>query len=638
MVVSYQSQDEILPTLSALRRCREAGSLRCIVVDCASPDATAARVRAEHPWVELVEAGWNLGFGKACNLGSELASSPYVFILNADASIEPEDLGLLVAFLDDHPEVGVVAPSLETPQGEFHYTRPLPTPGEILRSACPGLLPRRSLLDANAAPLRVQWVPGAAFLVRAELLQQLGGFDPRFFLYFEETDLLHRVQSVAASEVWALGRARARHSVGASTARAEGTRVHGDLSEHFFASRLYYLSKHSGLITALATEAGELALLGVRAVLDLLRLRRPEKLAARLRGPLFRMPGPAVPVIEGLLEVRARAAPTEATAVVVIGRDEGARLELAIESARGQRLASGEPARVVYVDSGSQDASVERARSLGAEVVELDASRPFSAARARNEGLDRLLRDARPEFVQFVDGDCELSPDWIATAMKAMKEHPQAAIVCGSLSEKRAFDSLHGRICALEWDAPVGRVSACGGIFLARVEALRLVGGFDAGMFAGEEPELCLRLRALGFEIHRLAAPMAAHDAGTGNLATWWRRGVRGGRAMVLAFSRHGWGPERYKARAILSVLLWTLVLPLVALLLALRDPRLACFYPLLFGIQIARLASSPRARRHDRKTAWAWAAGVMCGKFAELVGIVTQALRSGLSSGPTSA
>src|SRR5262249_31855539 len=158
---------------------------------------------------------------------------------------------------------------------------------------------------------------------------------------------------------------------------------------------------------------------------------------------------------------------------------------------------------VVYVDSGSSDGSVELARSLAADVVELDASRPFTAARARNTGFERaLLRNPNLQFVQFVDGDCELAPRWLATAQPAMAGDPSLAAVFGRLRERHPEQSIYNRLCEIEWNlvAP-GPADACGGNALFRAAAFRDAGGFDAELPAGEEGELCLRLRRAGHTI-----------------------------------------------------------------------------------------------------------------------------------------
>src|SRR5262245_21740031 len=118
-------------------------------------------------------------------------------------------------------------------------------------------------------------------------------------------------------------------------------------------------------------------------------------------------------------------------ACVVIGRNEARRLARCLDSV--QRDCS----RVLYVDSGSTDASVAIARAAGVPVHELDPATPFSAARARSEGLARLLQTdgVAPAFVQFVDGDCCIEPDWLLAAAAAMRRNPRLAVVSGRSRE-----------------------------------------------------------------------------------------------------------------------------------------------------------------------------------------------------------
>src|SRR6185369_7690169 len=176
--------------------------------------------------------------------------------------------------------------------------------------------------------------------------------------------------------------------------------------------------------------------------------------------------------------------------VVVIGRNEG-------EPRR--RCLSSLPAsvrRVIYVDSGSVDGSVELALTLGAHVVPLDLSSPFTAARARNAGLARLLDETGAlGFVLTIDGDCELRGGFLRAALLAMREDDALAVVCGRRRERSPDASPYDRLCDMEWDTPVGLVEACGGDALLRVSALADAGGYDESLIAGEEPELCWRLR-----------------------------------------------------------------------------------------------------------------------------------------------
>ena len=154
--------------------------------------------------------------------------------------------------------------------------------------------------------------------------------------------------------------------------------------------------------------------------------------------------------------------------IVAIGRNEGERLRRCLESVVGRGHA------VVYVDSGSTDGSVERARSFGAEVVELDLSVPFTAARARNAGFARLEQVA-PDvaLVQFVDGDCEVAPGWLDLARAMLDERPDVAVVAGRRRERHRDDTPYNRLADLEWDTPIGEAAACGGDAMIRVKAFR---------------------------------------------------------------------------------------------------------------------------------------------------------------------
>lgn len=222
--------------------------------------------------------------------------------------------------------------------------------------------------------------------------------------------------------------------------------------------------------------------------------------------------------------------------VVVIGRNEGERLRRCLASLAA--LA----ARTVYVDSGSSDGSVALARAAGAEIVELDLSSPFCAARARNAGYRRLL-EMHPELrcVQFLDGDCELSAGWMPFAADALESHPDVAIVAGWLHEMHPERSIYNRLGELEWNfSGVGEVDAVGGIFMIRRGAFDAAGGFDPAVPAGEEPELCQRLRARGWRLFRVDREMARHDLAMTRLAQWWRRAARSGYASMTLGAQFG--------------------------------------------------------------------------------------------------
>lgn len=245
-------------------------------------------------------------------------------------------------------------------------------------------------------------------------------------------------------------------------------------------------------------------------------------------------------------------------AVVLIGRNEGPRLVAALAS-----VPAG-IARMVYVDSGSSDGSVAAAEKAGATVVRLDMSRPFTAARARNEGFAALGADL-PDYVQFIDGDCTLDPGWIDTARDFLDANPQAAVACGRRRERFAQASLYNAICDAEWNTPTGKTKSCGGDAMMRSTAFVAVGGFDARLIAGEEPELCVRLRAAGWEIWRLDAEMTLHDAAMTRFGQWWKRQRRAGHAFAEGAALHGAPPERHFVTETRRALLWGTALPVVA-------------------------------------------------------------------------
>jgi GT2 family glycosyltransferase len=301
------------------------------------------------------------------------------------------------------------------------------------------------------------------------------------------------------------------------------------------------------------------------------------------------------------------------TGVVVIGRNEGDRLRRSLLS--GVR----EVPLVIYVDSGSHDDSVKVAESLGVKILELDSSTAFSAARARNEGFGRLRElDADLTYVQFVDGDCELRAGWLASAVAFLDSHEDVAVVSGRLREKYPETSIYNTLCDIEWDTPVGEAKACGGIAMIRVSALERVRGFRIDLIAGEEPELCVRLRALGWRIWRLGDEMALHDSAMSRFGQWWKRMQRGGYAFAQGAALHGAPPERHGVRESRSALLWALGIPLFALAaIALIGPSAFAIFA-IYPFQVVRLAL--RGRRSTRENWW-HALFMVIGKFPEMLG-----------------
>ncbi|MFD1195094.1 glycosyltransferase [Seohaeicola saemankumensis] len=249
--------------------------------------------------------------------------------------------------------------------------------------------------------------------------------------------------------------------------------------------------------------------------------------------------------------------PPSTVAAVAIGRNEGERLQRCLTSLVGQ------VGRVVYVDSGSSDDSVAFARGIGVDVVELDMTRPFTAARARNAGFAALMQDSpRPDLVQFVDGDCAVVDGWIDTARAHLDAHPELGLVTGWRSEIGPEASIYNAMCDMEWHRPAGPIIACGGDMLVRRTAFEAVDGLNPALIAGEDEEFCLRLAAAGWGLERLPEPMTRHDAAMTRFSQWWQRAVRAGHAFAQIGRIHPqhFRPERRR------VLFYGVILPLVAL------------------------------------------------------------------------
>ena len=263
------------------------------------------------------------------------------------------------------------------------------------------------------------------------------------------------------------------------------------------------------------------------------------------------------------MERKAYSDPLSRVGVIVIGRNEGARLRLALSSVVGSGVAA-----VYYVDSGSTDGSIELASSLGVRVHSLSADRPFSAARARREGVEVLLRDfPSVHLIQFVDGDCELAEQWLEAACEAFQQSDDVAIVCGRLAESHPEASVYNRLSDLQWRAPIGDIAACGGIFMIRRSAYEQAGGFNAALVTREEKDLCDRVHALGHRVVRIDAMMAWHDAGLLRFDQWWRRAVWGGYGDAVQIGERSGPLLASHRRRIRRYLTWPVVVPLVALL-----------------------------------------------------------------------
>ncbi len=285
------------------------------------------------------------------------------------------------------------------------------------------------------------------------------------------------------------------------------------------------------------------------------------------------------------------------TGAVVIGRNEGERLKRCLKSLSAVGV-------VIYVDSGSTDGSAQWAADNGAEVIALDMTLPFTAARARNSGFRRMQEIApQIDYIQFVDGDCELVDDWLHAAMSFLDSRADVGPVCGRRRERFPERSIYNWLCDREWEGPAGEVRACGGDVMIRANALAAVGGYREDMIAGEEPELCVRLRAAGWRVWRLDDEMTLHDAAMVRFGQWWTRVLRSGYAFAHGAYLHGTSAERHWVWESRRAWIWGVWLPLGCLTAGLT------FWPwgwatwLIYPLQILRLTARDSGPLSHRAT-----------------------------------
>jgi cellulose synthase/poly-beta-1,6-N-acetylglucosamine synthase-like glycosyltransferase len=258
-------------------------------------------------------------------------------------------------------------------------------------------------------------------------------------------------------------------------------------------------------------------------------------------------------------------------------------------------------------------------------VVELDPSRPFTAARARNEGFARLQQvHPQARFVQFIDGDCEIVEGWLAKARQALEDNPGVGVVCGRRRERYPHQTLYNHLADLEWNSPVGEAKACGGDAMMRAEVVQGVGGYNPALIAAEDDELCLRIRREGWKVLRLETDMTLHDMAMTRFGQWWRRSMRTGYAYAEGSAMYGHTAERHFVRQTRSTMFWGILLPVLAFGLAWPTRGLSLVpligYPFLYWRTYRYYTA---ARGWPKADARLFAAWIVLAKFPQALGLI---------------
>ena len=626
IVVNFNTRELTLASLRSLQLHEPHAQL--IVVDNASTDGSADAVAEEFPDICLLRLSQNIGFGRANMVGLQVAKRDVIVLFNSDAEVSDDALSRCIRRLTSDPKLGAVTPRLRGADGAEQNTKhAVPVFADTLRRALWG---RPMVADA-----RDYWIPGTCMLLKRSAIEDAGGlFDHQLFMYWEDADLCARLKKAGYS-LAVVEDAEILHHGGASGGGPNCTAKAG-LHEWYTYGRHVWFSRHRPAMEAI--------LLWILEFVDAFRCmgralvradRRQEfnygrvllkTLVRRLYGaaPTFAISDTHARRDSELIVGHAgknrfiSRVPLLDVGAVVIGRNEGNRLRRCLLSL----LQSEVP--IVYVDSGSTDGSRDLARYLGVTVVDLDLKSAFTAARARNAGMQELMRrHPRLKFIQFVDGDCEVCGDWLRSAREMLMEDPSRAIVCGSLSERQPEKSIYNRLCQIEWRKSIGAIESSGGIFLGRVVALQQVDGFNDHLIAGEEPEMCLRLRRIGWKIHGCALLMAKHDAAMMRFGQWWKRTVRAGHSYAEAYAMHGRSSDQFRRREIRSILVWGVAAPLITLVTAWPSYGLSVFLLLMaYRRLFVKVRAAKQQQGERREDAAIYATFVVLGKVPQAVGV----------------
>lgn len=300
MIVTYRSQKTIADALAAAKRCHEASSARFVIVDNSTPapDTTRATLARDATFALVVLCDHNQGFGRGCNRGLAEVETPYVVFINPDATLEPEALRTIVEFMDAHPNCAIAGPAVlqhDDTSGKpvYLHVGGLLTPAAVVGDALGRATSykKRTAVVPGAPAFQTDWVSGAVFIGRTDVLRALGGFDPRFFLYYEETDLCRRARA-AGHEIWCIPAAKAEHIGAVSAAEESDDRVKGCIAVHYYQSRFYYLQKHFGGFRARVASLAEFVCEPVVSLLRAVLGKHKGPVFRRWRHPLWHLPRP----------------------------------------------------------------------------------------------------------------------------------------------------------------------------------------------------------------------------------------------------------------------------------------------------------------------------------------------------------
>lgn len=520
-------------TTGALRRLLDTDQgcdLRVMVFDNASEDGTADAIAANVPEVEVIRSSDNIGFARGVNQLLGRSDASWFLALNSDAWPEPGALARLVEAGHAHPRAAAVAARLLRPDGALeHSTHPFPTPGLALIDALGlrAVLPNRWAAErclerawAHDRPRQVDWAVGAGLLMRRTAVEEVGGFDERFFLYVEDLEWCWRAQN-RGWQIWFEPGAVIRHVGNVSGQRrfGEARAALEDANLRLFTeealgprrARLYHALQTAAVARQYATAR-------VRADVHASAYWRTQ-----LRAALTLLPPPAIrppAEVAGTEKPRALSPPDEESSspvdvsVVIATRGRANLLSRLVEALEKQSLPMDRFEVVVVQDGPSQGTEAEMARlaeTTGLRLRVMRTPRRQGPAVARNLGW----RASDAPVVAFTDDDCTPDPDWLRSGLTALDNRSRIAV--GRTEPPAEQSNLEGEPFARVLRVNSTRFFETSNLFCRRSD-LEAVGGFDErfGWPSGEDTHLGIRIVEMGVEPVFAGDALVHHDVRLG--------------------------------------------------------------------------------------------------------------------------
>ncbi|OFW59520.1 MAG: hypothetical protein A2W01_07845 [Candidatus Solincola sediminis] len=249
VIINYNTKQDLCACLLSIKE--KLGDVSIIVVDNGSADGSREMVRKEFSWVKLIENPNNPGYASACNMGLQSTSQPYVFILNSDVEFLEDGLEGLLDFMDSHTNVAIAGPKVLNSDGSRQMScRRFPSMLEnIVHGFLGDIWPGNPLSKSyqmkeleGDEPCQVDWVSGAAMLLRRGAVDVVGGFDASYFMYVEDVDLCWRLKQ-AGFEIMFYPGFQLMHHIGRASEQ-QSLRMH---YEHHKSMYRFFRKRYPGL-------------------------------------------------------------------------------------------------------------------------------------------------------------------------------------------------------------------------------------------------------------------------------------------------------------------------------------------------------------------------------------------------------